>query len=145
MIQIDLEGVQQVFETLNTLPQQLQAQAVARLADKVFQDVQNGADMHTKTGALARSVEMHAVQDGYDIFHDLQHAPHAPFVHWGTIPHDIRPKNKKSLRWPSGGSGFMFSKLVKHPGYAGDPYMQKAADNAAQHMQAIVQQLQAQV
>jgi hypothetical protein len=38
-------------------------------------------------------------ESAWIIDHNLQHAPHALFVHFGTRPHVIRPKDKKALRW----------------------------------------------
>ncbi|MDA8082292.1 MAG: HK97 gp10 family phage protein [Nitrospiraceae bacterium] len=46
-------------------------------------------------------------------------APYASFVHDGTAPHIIRPKNKKALAWPGGGHPV---KGVKHPGTKGKPF-----------------------
>jgi len=50
----------------------------------------------------------------------------AIFVHFGTKPHTIEPKNKKALRWVDGGV-FRFAKKVRHPGYRGDPFLYDAA------------------
>ena len=140
MITIQLEGQEAVFAKFKDLDNKLQKQAVARLADAVLKDVEQAADKHTKTGALFRSIRMRSVQDGYVIEHDLQHAPHAVFVHWGTKPHVIKPKNKKALRWP-GGAGFIFAKFVNHPGYKGDPYFVRAAADAPKHLNDIIRQM----
>ena len=140
MITVSAAGMNDVFARFQALEDTVQTQAVRLLADKVFADVQDGADAHTKNGQLARSVKIQSIQDGYEIFHDLQHAPYAPFVHWGTRPHDIRPKNKKALRWANDGQ-FIFAKFVRHPGYAGDAYLVKAAQEAPRHMADILNQL----
>ena len=50
--------------------------------------------------------------------------PYAIFVHDGTKPHEIRPKNKKALKTPFGAR-----KKVNHPGTKANPYLQNAADN----------------
>ncbi|MGE4517307.1 MAG: HK97 gp10 family phage protein [Arcobacteraceae bacterium] len=50
--------------------------------------------------------------------------PYARFVHDGTEPHEIRPKNKKALKTPFG-----VRKKVNHPGTKANPYLQKAVDN----------------
>lgn len=140
MITINLEGQDAVFAKFKDIDANLKTQVVGRLADAVLKDVERGADRHTKTGALFRSIRMRSVQGGYVIEHDLQHAPHAIFVHWGTRPHDIKPKNKKALRWPSGGN-FVFAKFVKHPGYQGDPYFVRAAADAPRHFNDIIRQM----
>lgn len=51
-------------------------------------------------------------------------APYAPYVHYGTDPYVIRPKNKQALKTPYGAR-----KKVSHPGIKANPYLQKAVDN----------------
>lgn len=51
-------------------------------------------------------------------------APYAIFVHEGTKPHEIRPKNKQALKTPFGAR-----KKVNHPGTKANPYLKKAVDN----------------
>ena len=46
---------------------------------------------------------------------------------------------KLVLRWAAGGK-FIFSQWVNHPGYQGDNYMQRAADEAVRQFDAIVNQ-----
>lgn len=53
------------------------------------------------------------------------------FVEFGTLPHIIRPKNKKALKWkgtvvgPRGGKskGDIFAKEVHHPGTKANPFI----------------------
>lgn len=103
--------------------------ALAQTAEDVEELAEAGAAKHNKTGALVRSLYLRRIADGFEVGHDLQHAPHAVFVHWGTKPHVIRPKNKKTLRWPSGGA-FSFARSARHPGYKGDPWLVRAAAQA---------------
>ncbi len=51
-------------------------------------------------------------------------APYAEYVHNGTDPYIIRPKNKKALKTPFGPR-----KKVNHPGIKANPYLQNAVDN----------------
>jgi hypothetical protein len=51
-------------------------------------------------------------------------APYARYVHDGTKPHEIRPKNKKALKTPFGPR-----KKVNHPGTKANPYLQNAVDD----------------
>ena len=55
-------------------------------------------------------------------------APYALHVEYGTKAHIIRPKNKKALRWASGGGagGWAFAKSVKHPGTTAQPFLRPA-------------------
>lgn len=52
--------------------------------------------------------------DGAEVF---ANAPHAPWVEYGTRPHEIRPKpGRKALRWFPGGGKAAFARSVQHPG-----------------------------
>lgn len=131
--------------------------ALAQTAEDVEEIAEAGAAKHNKTGALVRSLYLRRIADGFEIGHDLQHAPHAVFVHWGTEPHVIRPRaggvyksytksdgrstrtgvtkggrERTMLRWPvaGGADGFAFAKKVHHPGYKGDPWLIRAAADA---------------
>jgi len=137
MLSIELDGVRQVFNQLDNLPRQAQRQVIDRLADKVYDSALQKVDAHTKGGALLRSLELHPISDGYEIRHNLQVAEYAKWVHWGTRPHEIRPKHKKALRWTHG-NNFVFAKFVLHPGYQGDPWLQKAAAEAPRMMDEII-------
>ena len=50
--------------------------------------------------------------------------PYAKFVYMGTKAHKIGTKNKKSLRFYTGGS-FVFRNNVNHPGTKPNPYLLK--------------------
>lgn len=53
--------------------------------------------------------------------------PATTFVIYGTKPHDIRPKAGGVLVFtPRGGGGKIFTRLVHHPGYKGNNFLQKA-------------------
>lgn len=126
------------------------AQAAQKALDKTVVEVQDyvmrEAGQHTRTNALFSSVDKRRTPGGWEVFHDLQRAPHAVFVHWGTRPHVIRPRTKRTLRWPSGGQ-FAFAKEVRHPGYKGDRWMVRAAQLApalfARHVQDQINRLSA--
>ena len=140
-ISIRLDGTAEVFDVFERLDSQLADRAVRRLAQKAFDDTQLAADRHTQSGAMARSVFIRPISDGFEVGNDLQVAPHAWFVHWGAQPHVIRPSTKKALRWPAGGA-FVFAKFANHPGYEGDPYLVDFARDAPRHLNDIINQLQ---
>lgn len=113
--------------------------AILDLAEHIYDYTVQGAEAHFKIGDLVRSLGSGAkkVSDGWIIEHDLRVAKYAPFVHWGTPPHVIRPKNKKALQWVSG-NNFITRKSANHPGYRGDPYMVRAAARALTQFDAIL-------
>ena len=139
MIDITVDGLKELFVDLGKLPDALQDGVMRRLSQVAYDDAQAGAGRHIQTGALFQSVFNRQVSGGRSVGHDRARAPHAPFVIQGTVPHTIRPKNKKALRW-AGPGGFIFSKAVNHPGYKGDPYMDTAADKALAQFQTILDQ-----
>lgn len=121
----------------------LGSRAIDRLAEEVETFVEDAAGQHSKSGKLFASVTKERARAGWWIGHRGQVAPHAKFVHWGTRPHIIRPKNRKVLRWPSG-NGFAFAGKVRHPGYRGDPWLTRAAAMAPaafdKHVRALLAQ-----
>ena len=138
MISIKVEGVEKARSSIQALPAEVQRLVILRLSQIAFDSAQKYAGRHTKTGALFRSTYNRAIPGGREVGHDPKLAPHAAFVHWGTKPHKIRPKNRKALRWPNGG-GFRFAKSVNHPGYKGDAWMIRAADDAVRQFTSVVQ------
>jgi len=137
VITVTVHGVEQVAQRLQDVPKNLAHGVILEMSQVVFDHMQAGADRHTKTGALFQSVYNRAIPGGREVGHDQDRAPHALFVVWGAKPHKIKPLNKKSLRW-SGPGGFIFARFANHPGYKGDNYMQRAADEAIRRMPEIV-------
>ena len=139
MITVSVTGVEGVQQTLAKIVPQ-STKAVRELAQKIYELADQGADKHTKTGALRRSLYLRSLpnRSGWEIGHDRQMAPHAVFVHWGTRPHVIRPKTKKLLRWATPFGKWVSNKAVNHPGYKGDPWLIRAADQAVRSFDQIV-------
>lgn len=155
----DLSGTEAIRRKLEQIGDKLAKRALAETAEEIEENVGEWAGRHTKpggTGALFRSIVARPLGDGsqWEIGHDLQVAPHALFVHWGTRPHDIEPskvgqkkqhvkahhrkgvavkehdrRGKHWLRFPVGGK-FFFSGIVHHPGYKGDPWLSDQAAEA---------------
>lgn len=140
MLTIRISGIDGVEQTLARIPEASE-RAVMALAERIHELAREGADKHTKTGALIDSLGHgpKRIPGGWEIGHDRQRAPHAVFVHWGTKPHVIKPKKRKSLRW-AGDGGFIFSRFVRHPGYKRDPWLAHAADQAVREFDQIVAQ-----
>ena len=146
MIELNVQGVESIRATFARLVPEAQTKVLKGLAQVAFDTAQRQVDTHTQTGALARSLRLRSDgEGGWIIGHDQQHAPYAPWVHWGSRPHIIRPREKKALRWPSGQggkTGFVFAKWVRHPGYAGDAWLVQAADEAVRQFDAIVRRVE---
>lgn len=98
-----------------------------------LRDVQEYARAHhrfiTRTGEAERSIERSGIR----------HIPGGIegevgttrritiYLHQGTRPHVIVPRNKLALRWVSGGK-FVFSQRVHHPGTRPDEFIFQAAE-----------------
>jgi len=127
-------GADRVIKRLQKLGEEYPREFIARATHDLHERAVKKASPHTKTGRMEQNIAMRAngltgevyvENDGMETEAGVNYAV---FVHFGTRPHDIRPKNKKALRWVGHGDVFRFAKSVRHPGYRGDPFMYDAAD-----------------
>ena len=80
------------------------------------------------TGRLRNSIQIKeftyrggpAVRIGTDVFYSI-------FIHEGTGPHLITPKNASVLAW-RGPDGMVFAASVMHPGMAANPFLVDGLD-----------------
>lgn len=97
----------------------------------------------SRSGRLESSIEqqLNPNDSSGKVFLDTsQGAFYGPWIHQGTKPHNIYPKTRKSLRWPTAnGSGFVFSRRVHHPGTAADLFLFDALER---QKNVIVQQFE---
>lgn len=133
-IKVNVSGLESVRRQLIQIGSAGAQMALDQTAEDVEDYVRQEAAKHNRTGALVASIDKQRIPGGWEVFHDLQRAPEALFVHWGTKPHVIKPKGraaggKNALRWSAGGA-FKFAGKVNHPGYKGDPWMVRAAAKA---------------
>lgn len=127
-VRITVEGLPAVERRFKATDEAI-TQALAVTAVQVEDLVELGAGKHAKTGQLERSIFKGRITGGWEVGHNSQVAPYARFVHDGTRPHVIEPDKKRALRWPVPG-GFRFAKKVNHPGYRGDAWLRRAANQA---------------
>lgn len=126
-VDVTVSGVDRVRAMMARIGPALSDQALSQTAVEVEDYIRAEAGHHQKTGALNSSIYKKRTGDGgWEIGHDLQRAPHAVFVLFGTKAHVIRPKTKKVLRWPAGGK-FAFARQVNHPGNKPDDWLARAA------------------
>lgn len=127
-MRLTINGTESVDQILSAIPDKID-DAFLVIAERIYNRSLASAEEHRKSGALAASLGsgVKKIAGGYSVVSSNARAPHNIFVHFGTRPHTIKPKNKKYLRWTSG-NNFAFAKKVNHPGYKGDPFMYRAAD-----------------
>lgn len=140
MLQVIVQGRESLSAELPAIPKKMQSSVLLQMSQIAYDTAQRGAGSHSRSGgsgALFQSLYNRSIPNGREVGHDTDRAPHAGFVLLGARAHKIRPKNKKALRWPSGGV-FRFAREVNHPGYRGDNYLNRAADDALRQFAAIV-------
>lgn len=98
------------------------ARVSRRIATQARQDVP------VRTGNLGRQigegpVRMIGPRTAHGSVHDM--ADYALYVHEPTRPHLIRPRNAQALRFQVGGRT-VITKLVRHPGGKGRPFLRNA-------------------
>lgn len=138
-IKVTIDGVEKLVRDVGRLTPALEKAVILRMSQVAYDSMQQGAGRHSKTGALFQSVYNRSTgtDTGRTVGHDTQRAPYARWVLKGSRPHKIYPKAKKALSWAAGGS-LKFAKWVNHPGYVGDDYMTRAADEAIRQFRTIV-------
>ena len=96
-------------------------------------------------GRLKTSIKV-KVKDGVLTFYMVDYAV---YVEFGTKPHIIKPKTKKSLAWKDGNRK-VFAKSVQHPGTRPQPFIRNAfyhklaaivAENAERYVPEIASEL----
>lgn len=143
---IRLTGIEELRRTL-TLLGDVPTQVLDDMAAIAYGSMREGAGRHSPrpngTGRLYRSLFRTGTGTKTQaVGHSLDDAPHAEHVIFGSIPHEIKPKNAKVLSW-IGGVGFnqrVFARRVWHPGYIGDNYRDTALSDAFRRFPDFVSQ-----
>lgn len=81
-----------------------------------------------KTGNLRRTIHIGQVTKRSAT--TVASANYAAAVEFGTRAHEIRPRNRKALRWKGKAGGVVFASRVRHPGTRKQPYMVPGAERA---------------
>jgi hypothetical protein len=93
----------------------------------------------TKTGLLKTSIRAGTLEDGAYASagggNGLKDIRYAPYVEYGTGPHDIYPVNAKALSW-KGAGGQVFASHVHHPGTKAKPFFTPAVESAMKYAEA---------
>ena len=99
--------------------------ALSRTYLSAFEEATKGEAKSYKPSAVSTTASWSIEVDNQLNFHLVNTKLDIVFyLDQGTKPHKIRPKNKKSLRWVSGGSAH-FAGEVNHPGTTGRKFINK--------------------
>jgi hypothetical protein len=85
----------------------------------------------TRNGELVKSITAETTFSDEStvkgrVYLDESIAPYGKYVHEGTRPHDIFPKDKSYLRFVGRNGEFVFRKKVHHPGTRADMFIREA-------------------
>ena len=128
---VDIDGVVAALKVAGENLGKFVPMALQMGGDMVAAEAKQNHAYTDRTGTLTNSIMRDEVQGSFE-GQDLQctvwaGAPHAVFVELGTKPHKIRPRYRRSLRWPVEG-GFAFAREVNHPGTRPVYFMRRAAE-----------------
>lgn len=135
---IQVQGLKEIQKTFKKLDSNLANDVLESVIERSQDKALNLAKKHTVTGEMENSIFSKFYPNTKSGFIGAS-APHAIFVHFGTRPHSIEPKDKKVLRFVSG--GFVFSKKVQHPGYGGDPFIINAINDTFKDLDNITREV----
>ncbi len=144
-MRVTLEGEEELYKELTNKDNYIPPKFWNNVKKDALSNLQKTARPHNVTGKLQRNlfsktidkgIEMGVNNEGMMVGMGGTRVNYAVFVEYGTKPHKIRAKKKKSLRWVSG-TGFMFAKEVNHPGYKGSHFLQRAADKTYNNLERI--------
>jgi hypothetical protein len=97
---------------------------ITRRATNVQTDARRRVQKRTR--ATERSIVKRVVVEGRGVVgYVVTDSPIAGYLHDGTAPHVIRPRVKKVLRFPAGGT-IVFAMHVNHPGTEGSQFLVRA-------------------
>ena len=144
----DLDKVRQVFEKAPDVAIENFTLAMKTAMNDIMQDARMhhkyksgfGAELENR-GLKAELTTNKNNEIAGVITLDEEAVPYARFVHEGTRPHKIFPRNKKMLRWPAkDGHGFISpwkKGFVDHPGTKPDPFLYQATDRMKPHINEV--------
>ena len=142
---IELSGETELYEQLQRISEVISKSFWINVQEEAEDTLLKNVRPHFVTGRLERNsyvdiipngVELGVRNNGMMVDWRGGRINYGAFVEYGTRPHTIKPKDKKALRWASGG-GFVFAKKVNHPGYKGDSFLRNAAEETFNNLNKI--------
>jgi HK97 gp10 family phage protein len=119
--------ISKLTAALNKTAQQAQTtthQVLVESANYIKAEME--AKVPVRTGKLRNSISIQVETDRVIIGPNLQMAPYAGYVEFGTKPHEIRPKNPGGVLAFKMGGRMVFARKVNHPGTRAQPYVKPA-------------------
>ena len=154
-LRLDISGATGLLSALQRFPQETEADVHGAVVDSAGMIQAQARTRHRfisqSPATLEKSIDTRFPDRMTgEVFLDTGVAPYARFVHEGTKPHPILPRNaslskqwlyqkqnagkygipkgsKLVLRWATPGGGWAFSRYVNHPGTKPDQFLYEAA------------------
>ncbi len=150
MVEIEITGVEETFAKLRVIGDALHSGAIIKEATHyAHEQALKGAKPHRRSGKMEDAIEMRVKNNEGVVWIDDRNllvdwkgkrVNYAAFVLFGSKPHDILPKKRKALRWQIG-STYHFARSVRHPGYKGDNFLERAAQRTFARLHTIAERI----
>jgi len=152
MKNIKIENLESIQKAILELDRGMQERLIQRVTTDAYKNIINRAKVNYKTGNMENNITYRVRKkslSGMVFLEDKNmmvkvsngtSLNYALFVLYGTKPHTIEPKDKKSLRFTSV-DGFVHSKLLKHKGYAGNNFLKDGLEDTFKNLDKIFKDL----
>lgn len=129
-ISIHQEGLD-IIEISGKFEEKIAQKFIEALADYAEQAMREAAPY--RTGRLTNSIQKHTGSLEAKVGPT---AEYAPFLEFGTKPHEIKPILSRALKFEANGK-IVFAARVRHPGVKPHPFIQAAAQETIEAAPAI--------
>jgi len=148
---IKVDGLKAINKKLKSIDRDLAPELISQLTQDAFKNIKKRAEKHYDTGTMEDNIfrkiskssltGIVGIEDnGMMVDVKGSKVNYATFVLYGSKQHIIKPNEKKSLRF-STVQGFVFSKLVHHPGYKGDNFLKDGLQDTFDNIDKIIARL----
>lgn len=137
-IKVEIPNLKQMQKAFSQAPEDMYREANTAIRSSILK-VEQQAVMESPidTGRLRQSIHQGIVWGPlYGAVGPTVN--YAYWVHQGSRPHLIRVRNKRVLA--NRRTGQIFGKLVHHPGYKGNPFMKRAAEQSKKEIEDFFKQ-----
>jgi hypothetical protein len=152
-VKIKARGLKETFEWLKNLDENIEKQLIELATHDAYERAKKLSSKHTKTGNMETNIKSkvsYKNKEGIVYIDDIgmlvnwkgKRVNYAAFVLFGTRPHVIEAKNRRALRFSlKGVDEFVYRKKVNHPGYRGDDFLFKAAQETLKRIDKIYEKV----
>ena len=148
---IKTTNLKETLEWLKDLDENLQREFLKEVTYEAHKKAIKYAAPHRRTGQMEKNIRRRVKKNEGQIYIDDEamlvdwrgkQVNYAAFVLFGTRPHEIKPKNKRALRFfYKGIDEFVYRKKVHHPGYKGDDFLYRAVKDTFKQLDEIYKRI----